>query len=247
VASVRIIIPCYNEEKRLVTEPFRRFNSTAHDVRFLFVNDGSTDKTGTILQNLIASDPGKFTLLNLSCNSGKAEAVRQGILKAIEFSPEYVGFWDADLATPLEEIPKFLDIAESRPEIQMIMGSRVKLLGRQIIRRNTRHYLGRIFATAVSMVLRLPVYDTQCGAKIFKISGPTKALFEQPFISRWIFDVEIIARLISTRRGKPLAQPDAVIYELPLTEWRDVPGSKLKFTDFFSAAWELTRIRNTYF
>ncbi len=127
------------------------------------------------------------------------------------------------------------------------MGSRVKLLGRNIDRRRSRHYLGRVFATAVSMVLGLEVYDTQCGAKLFRTTQLMGALFQQPFLSRWIFDVEILARLIKARRGTELPQPEQTIYELPLTEWKDIPGSKLAYGDFVRAAWELYRIRNFYF
>jgi dolichyl-phosphate beta-glucosyltransferase len=247
MASARIIIPCYNEEKRLDVPSFIDFASAAHNITFLFVNDGSTDKTLPLLESLKTSDQSKFTVLNFQQNQGKAEAVRQGLLAAIDSHPDYVGFWDADLATPLAAIPEFLDVAESRPELEMIIGSRVKLLGRKIERRPTRHYLGRIFATVVSMVLGLEVYDTQCGAKLFRASPSTNALLQEPFYSRWIFDVEIIARLIQVRRSKNLPQAAQVIYEFPLKEWRDVPGSKLAYSDFVRAAWELSRIHHHYF
>ena len=247
MAKAKIVIPCYNEESRLDSSVFRDFTNSSHSITFLFVNDGSTDKTLSILESLVASDPGKFALLNLQPNRGKAEAVRRGILSAIDSHPDYVGFWDADLATPLEAIARFLEMAESRPDLEMIIGSRVKLLGRRIERRRSRHYLGRCFATAVSAVLGLEVYDTQCGAKLFRALSGSRALFQQPFLSRWIFDVEIIARLIQARRGNESRQPKHVIYEFPLTEWRDVPGSKLRSSDFFRAAWELARIRNCYF
>ena len=247
MAHTEIIIPCYNEEHRLDVGAFRNFQSTAHDVRFLFVNDGSNDGTLKLLESLEALDGGKFAILNLQPNQGKAEAVRRGVLAALGSSPNYVGFWDADLATPLNAIPMFLDLAESRPELEIIMGARVKLLGRNIERRTSRHYLGRMFATAVSAALRLPVYDTQCGAKLFRVSPSLNGLFQEPFQSRWIFDVEILARLIQARRDKSLPQPEQVIYELPLLEWCDVPGSKVGPTDFVRAAWELARIRREYF
>ena len=86
-------------------------------ITFLFVNDGSTDETLRLLQSLQAADPNKFSVLSLPQNQGKAEAVRRGVLTAIESQPDYVGFWDADLATPLRTIPKFIDLAESRPDI----------------------------------------------------------------------------------------------------------------------------------
>ncbi len=126
------------------------------------------------------------------------------------------------------------------------MGSRVKLLGKRIERRPLRHYLGRVFATAVSLALSLHVYNTQCGAKLFRVSASLNELFAEPFRSRWIFDVEIIARLVKNRRGKKLPQPQEVVYEMPLTEWRDIRGSKVKPYDFVKAIIELARIYNHY-
>jgi len=247
MASAAIVVPCYNEEKRLDVASFRAFSNRSYGITFLFVDDGSADETLQLLQSLQAADPTKFSVLSLPQNQGKAEAVRRGILTAIESQPDYVGFWDADLATPLSAIPQFVDFAESRPDLDMIMGSRVKLLGRNIERLPSRHYLGRVFATAVSTILGLDVYDTQCGAKLFRVTPFIVALFQQFFLSRWIFDVEILARLIKARRGTKLPQPEQTIYEFPLTEWRDVPGSKLEYGDFVRAAWELFRIRNCYF
>jgi dolichyl-phosphate beta-glucosyltransferase len=247
MASAVIVVPCYNEGKRLDIASFRNFTSSSHDIAFLFVDDGSTDGTLGLIESLKKSNPVKFTVLHIVQNRGKAEAVREGFLTAFDSRPDYVGFWDADLATPLDAIPQFLDVAESRPELEIIMGSRVKLLGRKIERRRSRHYLGRVFATAVSTILGLDVYDTQCGAKLFRASPSIKALFQQPFHSRWIFDVEILARLIQARRGKELRQAEHVIYEVPLMEWRDIPGSKLGYGDFVRAARELLRIHNYYF
>jgi len=247
MASATVIIPCYNEEKRLDVASFRDFKSTPHSVTFLFVNDGSTDGTLRLVESLNAADPATFKVLHLPRNRGKAEAVRQGVLSAIDSGPDYIGFWDADLATPLGTISEFIEIAESRPHLELIIGSRVKLLGRRIERRRSRHYLGRIFATAVSAVLDLEVYDTQCGAKLFRACPAIHALFRQPFCSRWIFDVEIIARLIQSRRDKKLPQPEDVIYEFPLIEWTDIPGSNLRYSDFVLASWELFQIRRHYF
>jgi dolichyl-phosphate beta-glucosyltransferase len=247
MATARIVVPCYNEEKRLDIARFRDFSNPSHNIIFLFVNDGSTDETLRLLESLQASDSNRFSVLSLPQNQGKAEAVRRGVQAAIDSQPDYVGFWDADLATPLRAISQFMDIAESRSDLEMIMGSRVKLLGRNVERRRSRHYLGRVFATAASTILGLEVYDTQCGAKLFRSTPYIGALFQQPFLSRWIFDVEIIARLIQARRGKNLPQAEQVIYEFPLTEWRDIPGSKLGYRDFVRAAWELLRIHKYYF
>jgi dolichyl-phosphate beta-glucosyltransferase len=247
MANAKIIIPCYNEEHRLDVAAFQNFKSVSHEITFLFVNDGSTDRTLGILESLQGRDGSRFSVLDLQPNKGKAEAVRQGILTAIKPEPDYVGFWDADLATPLDAITDFLDLARIRPELEIIMGARVKLLGRRIERRASRHYIGRAFATVVSTMLGLAVYDTQCGAKLFRVTPSIKGLFQEPFLSRWIFDVEILARLIRSHRGKCLSRLEQAIYEFPLLEWKDVPGSKLSYGDFIRAAWELCRIHQRYF
>jgi dolichyl-phosphate beta-glucosyltransferase len=122
----------------------------------------------------------------------------------------------------------------------------VQLLGRTIQRRLYRHYIGRVFATAASGVLSLPVYDTQCGAKLFRVSPSIRALFAEPFLGRWTFDVEIIARLTRQCAGEGRRACD-VMYELPLDEWRDIDGSKVRPLDFLTALIELVRIRRRYF
>ncbi len=237
-----VVVPCYNEAARLKVDVFREFAARGHPQRFLFVDDGSTDDTRSVLETLRDGDPEHFEVHNLPRNMGKAEAVRQGILRALARQVELVGFWDADLATPLEAIPEFCDLLTRNPQLQMVIGARVKLLGRTIDRRVLRHYLGRVFATAASLVLRLPVYDTQCGAKLFRACPEVHALFRQPFRTNWIFDVELLARFIHGRKTGGMEPAERSIYELPLTEWRDVTGSKVRVRDFFKSFFELARI-----
>lgn len=238
-----LVVPCFNEEQRLPVEDFRRFTMDGARVEILFVNDGSTDRTLTLLQSLASEDPSRFSVLSLDRNRGKAEAVRLGLLAAFERQPDYAGFWDADLATPLPEVPTFIEVFEARPEVDLVFAARVRLLGRSISRNPGRHYFGRVGATLISSSLGLAVYDTQCGAKIFRGSPEIRELFVDPFISRWIFDVEIIARLVQ-RRGRDAAA--RAIYELPIRVWHDVKGSKVRSTDFFRALKDLVKIRRAY-
>ena len=245
-SAVVIVIPCYNEAHRLNVHKFKEYCATSHSHRFVFVNDGSNDATLKVLEALHQEDPHHFAFIDLPTNVGKAEAVRQGLLSAFASNPDFAGYWDADLATPLEAIRSFCELLESRAELEMVFGARVRLLGRSIHRNPWRHYLGRAFATAASLTLGLPIYDTQCGAKLFRASPLVRSLFQQPFTTRWLFDVEIIARLIQICQRDNLQPPSALVYEFPLDAWHDVAGSKVKPHDFFKSFFDLSRIYLKY-
>ena len=241
-----VVVPCYNEAERLRIEDFTEFLRDDYPIRFLFVNDGSSDRTLPMLEALRLHDPARIYVLDKQPNGGKAEAVRHGMLHAIALGDAaYTGFWDADLATPLSSIPELLAKLTELPAIQMVFGARVRLLGRNINRQAVRHYLGRVFATVVSLLLRLPIYDTQCGAKLFRITPEFEQILARPFLSRWIFDVEILARFIARHQHERAFVHDA-IYEFPLPEWTDVAGSKVGSLDFIKAFGELLTIYRTY-
>jgi dolichyl-phosphate beta-glucosyltransferase len=244
-ARIAVVVPCCNEERRLDVATFGAAKLAGHELELVFVDDGSTDGTRTVLEEIRAQRPAHTRIVSLRPNGGKAEAVRRGVLDALERSPDAVGFWDADLATPLSEIPAFVDVLEQRSEIDVVIGSRVKLMGRLIERRPWRHYLGRLFATAASLALDLPVYDTQCGAKLFRATPVIGRVFETPFLARWVFDVELLARFLSLHADDP-GKGALSIYELPLTQWVDVHGSKVRPADFAKAAVDLAMIRKTY-
>jgi hypothetical protein len=109
-----------------------------------------------------------------------------------------------------------------------------------------RHYLGRLFASAASLVLGLPVYDTQCGAKLFRVTPQVASLFAAPFRTGWIFDVELLARFLARRAPAERHAAVRAMYEFILPEWRDVAGSKVKALDFLKAAFELLTIARVY-
>jgi len=236
-----IVVPCYNEADRLRSREFLDWARRRSDLHILFVNDGSTDGTGEILDLLSRECPEQIRHIAMERNRGKAEAVRCGFLESFRSGYDVIGYWDADLATPLETIPRFCELLEDR-EIDGVIGSRVLLLGRNIRRRAVRHYLGRVFATCASLAIGLPVYDTQCGAKIFRNTEILRQVFRAPFRVKWTFDVEILARfLLLDRIFEGLATRDRFV-EYPLERWEDVPGSKLKMRDFFRGAWEILEI-----
>ena len=232
-----IIIPCYNEEHRLDTSEFLNF-IPQNPYHFCFVNDGSTDDTSRLIKGIKKKAEEKVTLLELDVNSGKSEAIRQGFLKMADTgSFDIIGYLDADLATPLKEIHYLLRFFDE--EYEVVIGSRVKRLGTQIHRKLPRHYMGRIFATLASAMLNIKAYDSQCGAKFFK-QETTHFLFEEQFISKWIFDLEILYRL---RSSKPHIYENKLI-EVPLRKWSEQLDSKIRLVDILKVPIELFRIRN---
>lgn len=239
-----LVVPCFNEKQRLQPDVFRAFAKAWPEGRFLFVDDGSTDRTFAVLEDLVTSMPRSFEVLRLPHNVGKAEAVRRGVRKAFESDAELVGFWDADLATPLEAVELFENVLRVRPAVEMVLGARVRLLGRRIERNPVRHYLGRGFATTVAFTLGMEIYDSQCGAKVFRATDAVRAAFDAPFVSRWIFDVELLARFIRHKRAGGVRDVEALLYELPLPEWHDIKGSKLRAVDFCRALLDLWRIHH---
>lgn len=240
------MIPCYDEAKRLDVDGFRTYLARSEPVRLVFVDDGSRDPTPDMLHKIRAGYEDRAELLRMDINRGKGEAVRFGLNYALKnFEQDAIGFWDADLATPLDSITRFLGVLDRDPHIQMVFGSRVKLLGRSVVRRPVRHYLGRVFATIVSTMLRLPIYDTQCGAKLFRVNPDTPKIFAEPFVSKWVFDVEIIARCLRLHRDDT-KRVEQMIYEYPLETWIDIAGSKVRATDFLRATLDIVRIWRKY-
>ncbi|MEX2380386.1 MAG: glycosyltransferase [Vicingaceae bacterium] len=239
---LQIIIPCFNEANRFPLEDYSLFlnQSTDTNISFLFVNDGSSDNTIEILQKL-SDQFQQVTILNLNKNVGKAEAIRQGVLSLQAKQADFIGYFDADLAAPLNEIENLNNAKKSNQECLFVLGARIKLLGSTDIKRNLfRHYIGRIFATIVGNMLKLPIYDTQCGAKLIR-KDVALSIFESPFTSKWLFDVELLFRV-----KNQYEEIENKIIEVPLKKWEDKSGSKIKLSYYFQAPIDLIRIYFRY-
>lgn len=237
-SEVITVVPCFNEEKRLDGDGLLALTSKpGHDV--LFVNDGSRDGTLGVLQALAARSNGRVKVLDLLKNGGKAEAVRAGLQEALRLGAKKVGYFDADLATPADEMLRLYTLLD-RPGVQLAMASRVALLGRNIDRTPMRHYLGRIFASAASLALAMRVYDTQCGAKALRATPTLEAALERPFTTKWVFDVELFMRLMKA------GVSESAFVEMPLAAWVDVKGSKLSGKAMAGAAMDLARLARWY-
>ena len=240
--ATAIVVPCYNEARRLPVNAMRDFLHRFENMHICLVNDGSTDGTADLIETVAEMCTPRVTTLHLKKNSGKAEAVRRGVLTCCRGDAfEFIGYWDADAATPFEDIVYFTDIFRRHPQVQLVMGARVKRLGARIERLWYRHYLGRLFATVASLALRMPVYDTQCGAKLFK-AELARSVFEAPLLTRWIFDVELLFRVAVDSD----VSIDAGIYEVPLHRWEDKTRSNLKLIHCLQAPGELYKIYARY-
>ena len=233
--KVALVIPCYNEADRLPIDQFLQHNS--EHLKYIFVDDGSSDNTYGLLSS---HDNDNWFTLRLDRNHGKAEAVREGMLHARKQgwfgSLDWIGYWDADLATSLEEVERFIHYTDTfYDNADAIFGCRVLRGGGKIIRNPLRHYIGRIYVTLVDLLFGLQYYDTQCGAKLFRPSD-VEMLFQDQFTSRWCFDVEIVLRI-----------KDSTIIEYPLLAWTDIQGSRFSFLlHSFSVLIDLLKIKFRY-
>lgn len=235
-----IVIPCFNEVHRLDVEQVAHLLAD-EQTTLLFVDDGSTDGTADLLDRLRSEHLDRILVEHLPSNGGKAEAVRHGFEVAFGLDPECVGYLDADFAASASEYLRLVDVLLDSPEVNVVLGARVALLGRRIERSPVRHYLGRLFGSLASAILGLRVYDTQCGAKVFRLEPRLIDAMSEPFISRWVFDVEILSRLTEDGyRSEPITTEEFV--EVPLREWRDVAGSNLQPWDMFRSLWDLLAI-----
>lgn len=232
-----IVIPCYNEAERLDEREFCRL---AERVDVWLADDGSRDRTGEITQRIAANSGGGVRAVANDRNMGKAETVRRHMLAACDAGAPVVGFLDADLATPVDEMLAMLAMLESGTA-EAVTGARVGLSGRDIRRAGMRHYSGRVFSTIASLAMAVVYYDTQCGAKVFRRTPSLDAALAQPFLSRWAFDVELLGRLVAGAPGA-CAVPPAHLVEYPLQTWHDVAGSKLTALDAFRSGAELLLI-----
>jgi dolichyl-phosphate beta-glucosyltransferase len=241
LSKVLLIVPCYNESKRLNVGAFKKFVESGHSI--CFADDGSTDNTADLLRKAFYGNP-KVEVFRANRNLGKASVIRAAALERIQrgvpADVDWVGFWDADLATPLEEVELFLRFrSDFSPQARAIFGSRVLRLGADIERSALRHYLGRAFATIAAQMLGVRSYDSQCGAKLFHKSVLDR-VFREEFISRWIFDLEILLRL---EKGQDRLQ----VVECPVSRWKDIPGSKVKIAnEIFRVFGDLLKIRKRY-
>lgn len=234
---ILLVVPCYNDVARLsefLPELARGLNSK---FRIVVSDDGSEVGEREALSGLVDRVREKGTagcsveIVFTQRNTGKGGAVKRGWAKLGDEA--WVGFVDADGAVGLLEILRAEEWLRVQPDVDALFGSRVKMLGRRVERSWKRHLSGRIFATMVSELGQVPVYDSQCGLKLVRASAYRRMA---PFLQTegFAFDVELLLLLMKLG-GR--------VVEFPV-DWRDVPGSKVSlFRDSWRMAREVVRIQ----
>ncbi len=236
-----IVIPCYNESLRLPINEFITFLEDNSNVILCFVSDGSKDSTVKILEEIKKRFEENVHIVSHFKNIGKGETIREGIQYCSKnLSYDSIAYLDADLSTSLQECLELSGYLNDK--ISFCFGSRIMRVGSVIERHYIKYLIGRIIATIISNTLKIKVYDTQCGCKVMK-KDLSEKLFEAPFVSRWLFDVELFARMVQIY-GRPgyLSQ----MIEVPLLKWIDKDKSKVKPTYVFRLWFDLYTIRRKY-
>lgn len=230
-----LVVPCFNEAKRFNASYWETLVSLREDVDILFVDDGSTDSTSELLTDF-SKQFGSNVHAN-EVNRGKSEAVRVGMLQAFHANREYthVGFIDADGAFSKQDFYELIEFALGSDK-KAVFSSRVALLGRKIDRSISRHYIGRILSSIITLKSRSIPYDSQSGFKIFEVNSILENCLREPFKTRWFFDLELFFRLLAHYGENEFA------WEYPLNFWNDVPGSKIKGYEIARIAVEINKI-----
>jgi dolichyl-phosphate beta-glucosyltransferase len=238
-----IVVPCYNEEKRFPYQDFKKFAHNHPHVLLCFVNDGSRDKTLQRLRAFQLDCPENVCVFDMKKNGGKAEAVRAGMIYMHErFDAELMGFLDADLATKPEEWLKMAMYKLDYPQFGAVVGSRIQRLGAKIKRDDNRSLFSSIIKIFIRYILKASFQDTQCGAKIFN-RELIPFLFNEPFMTPWLFDIEIFLRL-QKKFGK--TSLESGVLEFPLMHWTEVGDSRLTLKHTIRIPVQLCRLYFRY-
>ena len=239
---VGVVIPCYNEEKRLLSKEFLNFIEKHSGYHLCFVNDGSKDNTLEVLKNLQKNREDYITVYDCAKNGGKAEAVRQGMLHMAKHEDlDYIGFLDADLSTDLSDFDDLVSTIENS-NYKIVSGSRISRMGADITKESARKVISLSINYIIRKILSMDFKDTQCGAKIFH-KDVIEISFKEKFVTQWIFDVEIFKR-ITQHFG--LEKAKQILCEKPLKRWIHADGSKLSMKDSFKIIFQLGQIAWMY-
>ena len=241
--QVTLVLPSYNEGKRIAVcleDLFQVWSHAPFSWELVIVDDGSKQEHLVKTREIVSEFQKKFSnasikLIELPINQGKGGALQAGFESS---TAEYVGFLDADGATSATTALKAAaHLFYSSNTVDAVIGSRIKMLGRHVERKFSRHLIGRFFATLVSELFQVPIYDSQCGCKFFK-REEVMPLLKLILDSRWTWDTQLLLLLYILQSR---------IEEFPI-DWHEVEGSKVHvFRDSWRMFKNLSRFYKAYY
>lgn len=240
VFNMTMIVPCYNEEKRLDLNYWEHVVLATKDIKWIFIDDGSSDNTSELLSQI----PGGVEVKRLSSNLGKAEALRLGFQDATLQDNEVIGFIDADQSFDREEVVQMCKKYRHRAEWNFSNQNYIAVfMSRNSISNDVASLGGafrKLFGTLISKInsaiwSELPS-DTQCGFKFFKVSDKLLLALHDSFSNSWFFEIEMLMRIRSIQ-GNPL-----VINVVPLKYCFHVKDSKTSKGNTLNSVWQVVNV-----
>lgn len=207
--KISVVIPAYNEEARIpqTLRVVAGYLAGNYDYEIIVVDDGSTDSTVKICSGF------NVRVLKNDCNRGKGFSVRRGVMEA---AGDFILFSDADMSTPIEELPKLMKAAGEGADIAA--GSRgLPDSDVRVHQPFLRERMGKCFNLLVRLAAVPGIKDTQCGFKLFR-RGCAAELFGKSRLDGFAFDVEIL--FLARKAGMR-------IEEVPVV-WKNSPASRVK-------------------
>jgi glycosyltransferase involved in cell wall biosynthesis len=240
-SKVRMVVPCYNEAERWPADYWAELTADP-TVEWVFVDDGSADATRSILDR-IATQPNCSVVAHPK-NKGKGEAVRTGLNHVLADGAEdlIVGFVDCDGSFTVYDVQRFIRLATDgvlRDKFDAVWSARVPLSGREISRSTTRSIAGRIIRRVLRFAYPALPFDTQVGFKLFFADPELAACLQEPFSTRWFFDVEMLIRW-SRHAGSTMR-----VWEEPLMSCLDVPRGAINARQYRRIIGELFTVVRT--
>ena len=232
--ELSIVIPCYNEEKRIkktIDNILKYLHQKKKKTEIIFVNDGSTDETKIIIKHAIKKFKSNniiyAKMVDYAINQGKGYAIKQGIQKS---SGKYILLCDADLSTPITELDK---LKKYISKYDLVIGSR-KQKDSAVVKPQspTREFLGRTFSFLSKIILGVNINDFTCGFKLLE-KNKAKIIARKMTIARWGYDSELLK--IATLLNYKIKEVGVV--------WKNNNATKVKLShDIFTSFYDLIRI-----
>lgn len=235
--EMTMIVPCYNEAKRFDLNYWDYIVGATKNIRWIFVDDGSSDHTSKLLSTI----PGGVKVKRLSNNHGKAEALRWGFQDAMLHESEVIGFIDADRSFDRDEVVQICkrfkqktEWASSNQNYMAVFMSRSSLVNEvETFYGAFRKWLGTLISKIYSAIWSELPHDTQCGFKFFISDNTLSLAMSTPFANSWFFEIETMMRVRNVL-DNPL-----VIKVIPLRYWIQVEGSSTDKSNTLNSAWQI--------